>query len=164
MVWPDHKLLKWARNGGVDPLDEKLINPTSIDLRLGHEMMGKEDFGQVTFSLTGGQDHLIRARSTFLCHTLETVCIPRDTIGLLTLKSSRGRDFWSLHHMGLFDPGFKGQAVCEITFHKDVYVTLGMPFVQLILMDISWGGVKASYDEKADSHYMNSKGAQGSNV
>lgn len=159
MIWPDHMLHDWAMTGGVEPFDSSHINPASIDLTLGNEIFVRGK-GTEHFSLKKDVIALNPLESARV-HTAEVVKMPINTGGLITLKSSRGRQMWNMNHVGWVDPGFHGQLVFEILNTSDdrMKLELGMKFIQLILVSIGFGGPQTSYDRKENTHYMGSRGA-----
>ncbi len=111
MVWSDNKIKPWAINGGITPFDEKLVNPASLDLRIGNQIREPHEMWR-RFSDIDIQNHIDNGTiddlpkwgepktfDTFwlfpkrfvLCHSLEFVQIPLDVACILVLKSSWGR-------------------------------------------------------------------------
>lgn len=106
MIWNDRLIREWAETGGVTPYAAELVNPASLDLRLGEQiripqqcwsLLGGETVGKktpatqlwqepetfTTFTLWPG--HLV------LCHSLEYTRIPPSACATLLCKSSTGR-------------------------------------------------------------------------
>jgi dCTP deaminase len=71
-----------------------------------------------------------------LLDTMETVRIPNDCCGMLSLKSSMGRIGLEHMHAGFFDPGFIGTATLEVYVAAPwpVIIEQGQRIVQLTLM------------------------------
>lgn len=126
MIWNDSKIREWASNGGVTPYDDGLVNPASLDLRLGHfirrhhpiwerlsviDMRQKIEDGTIEHLPKWGVaepfkvEWLMPGEFTLL-HSLEAVCIPPSAASILVLKSSKGRDGYNHSHSGWGDPGF----------------------------------------------------------
>jgi deoxycytidine triphosphate deaminase len=126
MIWNDRMIKEWASTGGVTPYDGTLVNPASLDLRLGYtirrphpiwDRLSTVDIDQkikdgtidtlpkwgdpVTFEV----DYLKRFDFALL-HSFEFVCIPTVAASVLFLKSSKGRDGMNHSHSGWGDPGF----------------------------------------------------------
>jgi len=126
MVWSDNKIKPWASSGGITPFDEKLVNPASLDLRIGNQIREPHEMWR-RFSDIDIQNHIDNGTiddlpkwgepktfDTFwlfpkrfvLCHSLEFVQIPVDVACILVLKSSWGRRGLNHSHSGWGDPGF----------------------------------------------------------
>jgi deoxycytidine triphosphate deaminase len=126
MIWNDRKIYEWASTGGVTPYANDLVNPASLDLRLGNmirrpdpiwDRLSTVDIDQkiadgsirdlpkwgepIEFSSTW-----LKRGEFVLLHSLEFVCIPPHAASILVLKSSRGRDGMNHSHSGWGDPGF----------------------------------------------------------
>jgi len=111
MIWNDSRIAEWAASGGVTPFDETLVNPASLDLRIGNQIREPHEMWR-RFSDIDIQHHIDNGTiddlpkwgepktfDTFwlfpkrfvLCHSLEFVQIPLDVACILVLKSSWGR-------------------------------------------------------------------------
>ena len=158
MIWNDKKLRRWAEGGGVTPYDEKMINPTSIDLRLGNSFRRlitdrraryvwsePEYFEEIPFD----------ANDFILCHSMEITNIPNDATAFLYLKSSMGRRGIEHLHAGFGDAGFRGQWTFELINHFPEHRTLtaGQPIAQLILLDCH------EPENPYSGHYQDQRGA-----
>jgi len=126
MIWNDSMIAKWAAAGGITPFDETLVNPASLDLRIGNQIREPHEMWR-RFSDIDIQNHIDNGTiddlpkwgepktfDTFwlfpkrfvLCHSLEFVQIPLDVSCILVLKSSWGRKGLNHSHSGWGDPGF----------------------------------------------------------
>ena len=126
MIWNDSAIAKWAAAGGITPFDETLVNPASLDLRIGNQIREPHEMWR-RFSDIDIQHHIDNGTidglpkwgepktfDTFwlfpkrfvLCHSLEFVQIPLDVACILVLKSSWGRKGLNHSHSGWGDPGF----------------------------------------------------------
>ena len=126
MIWNDSAIAKWAAAGGITPFDETLVNPASLDLRIGNQIREPHEMWR-RFSDIDIQNHIDNGTiddlpkwgepktfDTFwlfpkrfvLCHSLEFVQIPVDAACILVLKSSWGRKGLNHSHSGWGDPGF----------------------------------------------------------
>lgn len=155
MIEPDYRLRVIASDL-IQPYTCELVNPASVDLRLGNvirrprwvwrnpvtrplawllsskDPKAKPDqfWGQAVtferFTLWPGQ--------FVLCHSLETVGIPLTHVGILYSKSSTGRVGLEHLHAGYADPGFVGQLTFEFSNMAPWPVTLtaGQPLMQLV--------------------------------
>jgi len=130
MIWNDNMIRDWASNGGVTPFDDNMVNPASLDLRLGDELREPHPiWGQMTREemnekiADGSIDDLPKwgepvkftkyylmprgmGNHFVLCSSLEFVNIPNDMAALLFSKSSVGRIGVEHLHAGYGDPGW----------------------------------------------------------
>lgn len=130
MIWNDSKIKQWASSGGVIPYDEALVNPASLDLRLGNmirephkvwsylstaDMLAKIKDGSIKQLPHWGDDFAFEEYwlmpkghgvNFILCHSLEFVNIPDDMAAVLYSKSSTGRRGVEHLHAGYGDPGW----------------------------------------------------------
>lgn len=153
MIWNDSTIRQWAETGGVTPFDPKMINPASLDLRLGNQIR----IPQQCWSLLGGEtvgkktpaDHLWQSPAEFdrftlwpghlvLCHSLEYTNIPPQACAMLLSKSSTGRLGLEHLHAGWGDPGFSGQWVFELKNLAPwpVELVAGEAYMQLVFMSM----------------------------
>lgn len=164
MVWNDAMLAEYAQvHGLVEPFAPELVNPCSIDLRLGNtmripdKMWSYKDSGAWAMFEYNVNDptvdkELPRWEDSFefthywlmpgqfvLCHSLEYVRIPTNAAALLFSKSSTGRKGLEHLHAGLGDAGFEGQWVFE--FHNvapwPVLLEAGKRYMQMQLYDLN---------------------------
>lgn len=126
MIIPDYKIAAWAGDGGVTPYDPNLVNPASLDLRLGNEIRLPHAIWQ-TLSVEAQcmlhdlnllkliprwgepmsfSTYLLKPREFVLCASLEFVNLPDDMAALLYSKSSAGRRGIEHLHAGFGDPGW----------------------------------------------------------
>lgn len=126
MIWNDTRIKEWASSGGITPYDEALVNPASLDLRLGNMIrephkvwshlsvvdMQKKILDNSIEGLPHWDDafefgtYWLYPHKFVLCHSLELVQIPPDVASILVLKSSQGRLGLNHSHSGWGDPGF----------------------------------------------------------
>jgi deoxycytidine triphosphate deaminase len=118
MIWNDRRIREWAETGGVAPYADDLVNPASLDLRLGGmirrhhplwerlsviDMRQKIEDGTIEQlpkwgdSTAFGIEWLMPGEFALL-HSLEAVCIPPSAASILVLKSSKGRDGYNHSH------------------------------------------------------------------
>jgi dCTP deaminase len=113
MVLSDLSLWKLLNELIRDP-DPDLVNPASIDIRVGPEMLlevGPERFK--TMDLTTGPVHL-QPGDFALVPTLEWLMVPNGYAVELTLKSSRARQGYGQSTALWLDPGWCGVGTMEI--------------------------------------------------
>lgn len=115
----DTNLKAWASNGGVFPYNPSLVNPASIDLRLGNQIRLPRWYWVFPFRRLANrlnlprwsepisfEKYLLMPGEFVLCSSLEATRIPDDTLAILLSKSSTGRRGIEHLHAGLGDPGF----------------------------------------------------------
>ena len=117
---------------GIEPLkDEKQIQPSSVDLRLGDEFKvfkvirkpyidpkDEEDVSSYMESTTvkEGEAFIIHPNEFALATTLEYVKLPDDLVARVEGRSSMGRLGVTMHvTAGFIDPGFEGKITLEIS-------------------------------------------------
>lgn len=143
----------------VTPFDATLVNPASIDLRLGCEYR-RWGNGDWMHQLTAPVGHrIVMAPGEFLlCCSLETVNIPLDACAALYSKSSTGRRGIEHLHAGWIDPGFCGQLTWELknVTTSPVVLEVGAPLMQLVVTALI-APAATSYAERG--RYQHQKGA-----
>ena len=142
----------------IDPYDVSLINPVSVDLRLGSSVRMYENTpgrgpldcrDQASLQAYGyseiTDDGLVLwPGHLYLMHTLERVST-HYFVPILDGKSSIGRLGIQVHMTaGFGDPGFDGQYTLEVTTVYPVRVYAGMRFCQMRFHMIA--GEVALYD------------------
>lgn len=156
----------------ISPFDESLINPSSLDVRLGKK------FSQVqpryiniqptqpgTFITEEvGEDRFILQPGDMVLSTLaEHIGLPSDISATLKGKSSLARLGIDNSSYGAWiDPGWEGDLVIEVANHGKHPIVLdsGMKIGQLIFYKHC--PAQVPYNEKSTSRYMNQSGVQGS--
>jgi dCTP deaminase len=115
----DWQLANRCRNGLVTPFDQELVNPASVDLRLGDTLLIESVEGPElkTYPLSQHSQedpYLLRPGQFVLACTMETVHLTADVGAQFLLKSSRARE--GLNHLmaGWIDPGFRGALTLEL--------------------------------------------------
>lgn len=162
MILRDAELLEWAVDN-VTPFDRELLNPASLDLRLGDTIKVPMFYwyipGICDIAFVLGwrrwaaskqfQEHYLSPGSFVLCHSLETTEIPTDCAAILFSKSSIGRRGIEHLHAGYGDPGFIGQWTMELKNMAPWFNTLeaGQPLMQLVLEQMTGHAINP-YDGK----------------
>jgi len=131
-VLPDRELIKWGQMlGGVIPFEYENVNPASIDLRIGKNILDlrtgteKEIEDHVVFEIVPGD--------AILATTVEYIKMPIDCCGVLYLKSSIARSGLDHALAGFVDPGFEGELTMELHSHRPVNLGAGQRIIQLVL-------------------------------
>ena len=140
MILPDFEIRRLCEAGMVEPFDPALVNPASLDVRLGHTLLieGAESRAMVQFPfhLHSEEDpYLMVAGQFVLAPTLEFVRVPETCNAQFVLKSSRARE--GIEHLlaGYLDPGFHGVVTLELHNSRQLHavpIWPGMKIGQLV--------------------------------
>lgn len=131
MLANDRIIIEWARAGGVTPFDPVLVNPASLDLRLGGEFIVLD-----TGDRFSTNEITILPGKAILATTLEYIIMPSIYAGAVYLKSSMAR--LGLDHAlaGWVDPGFHGELTLEFHSHTPITLRKGQKVCQLALFKL----------------------------
>jgi dCTP deaminase len=137
----------------VDPFDPKMIQPSSVDVRLDRFFRVFENHRYEVIDPSIEQSELTREVAVapedfFILHpgefvlasTYEVITLPDDIAGRLEGKSSLGRLGLLTHSTaGFIDPGFSGHITLELSNVANLPVKLypGMKIGQLCLIKLS---------------------------
>jgi len=148
----------------VTPYDPALVNPASIDLRLGdHLLIESCEKGFVEYRLNSHSEEnpfLFRPGEFVLAPSLETINMPDDLIGEVILKSSMARQGMDHLKAGFCDPGWHGSKLTmelrNVSQLQVIPLWPGMRIVQIkltllsILPDVSYSQCgRYNNDQKA---------------
>ena len=118
----DWQIKARCEGGMVEGFDETLINPASLDVRLGGTLLieSAESPELVPYPLhqhDATTPYLLRPGQFALAQTVEVFNLPDDIAAQFMLKSSRARE--GLEHLmaGYADPGFNG-SVMTLELHN----------------------------------------------
>ena len=135
MILPDVLLREYldSRLLVVDPLAETAVQPNSIDVRLGPELLVGTPDGWREHHLIDNGPLRLHQGAFILGSTLEWVELPNTMTAVLAGKSSTARRGIQVESAGLVDAGWKGQLTLEIVMLAPVpdFLTVGMPIGQL---------------------------------
>jgi dCTP deaminase len=153
----------------VEPWDPGLVQPASVDLRLGNSFRvfhnhrtSAIDLRDPPTNLTehvtaeDGQPFVIHPGEFVLGVTVEHVAIPDDIVARIEGKSSLGRLGLIVHATaGFVDPGFEGTLTLEITNLTRVPIKLypGLPIAQLSFMELDQPAQVPYGSPELGSHY-----------
>jgi dCTP deaminase len=153
----------------VEPFDDTMVQPASIDLRLGssfrvfhNHRIGAIDLADPPKNLTehveidDGESFVIHPGEFVLGRTQEHVELPDDVVARIEGKSSLGRLGLIVHATaGFVDPGFKGTLTLEITNLTRVPIILwpGKPIAQLSFMALDQPAQRPYGHPDLGSHY-----------
>lgn len=122
MILADHEIHARCEAGMVAPFDPALVNPASLDVRLGNRILIESAVSPelVPLSLADhseAEPFLLLPGQFVLAQTLETFSLPEDIAAQFVLKSSRARE--GLEHLlaGYCDPGWHG-SVLTLELHN----------------------------------------------
>lgn len=131
----------------IDPFDDDLVQPSSVDLRLDHRVLVFRDQAGAVLDVreptddfmemreyAPGEPIILRPREFVLGSTVERVTVPDYLVGRLEGRSSLGRLGIVVHSTaGYVDPGFSGRITLEISNLATVPVALypGMRIAQI---------------------------------
>jgi dCTP deaminase len=154
----------------IEPWDPALVQPASVDLRLGDSFRVFEnhkvtaiDLREPPTNLTkevtiaDGDPFAIHPGEFVLGRTLEHVRIPDDVVARIEGKSSLGRLGLIVHATaGFVDPGFEGTLTLEITNLTRVPIKLyaGLPIAQLSFMALDAPAEHPYGSAALGSHYQ----------
>jgi len=138
---------------GIDPFDDSLVQPSSVDVRLdnlfrvfNNTRYTHIDPAQQQDELTSlvqadeGEPFVLHPGEFVLGATLERCTLPDDLAGRLEGKSSLGRLGLLTHSTaGFIDPGFAGHITLELSNVANLPITLwpGMKIGQLGLLRLT---------------------------
>ena len=122
MILADFQITARCHGGMVSPFDPALVNPASLDVRLGDTLLieSAESLELVPYPLAGHTEqnpYLLKPGQFVLACTVETFHLPNDIAAQFMLKSSRARS--GLEHLmaGYCDPGWHG-SVLTLELHN----------------------------------------------
>lgn len=131
----DHQIRALCRQIGlVEPFDPDLINPASIDVTLGPEILVENDNGSFTSISIKNNDFYMPPGAFVLAATAEYIRVPNNLEAVFQLKSSRGREGYEHALAGYIDPGFHGRVTLELSNlrrFKELPLRAGMRIGQL---------------------------------
>ena len=154
----------------IDPWDPDMVQPASVDLRLGDSFRVFHNHLAPAIDLDRPPEHLtelimIRPDESFVIHpgefvlgaTLERVELPDDVVARIEGKSSLGRLGLIVHATaGFVDPGFAGTLTLEITNLTRIPIILwpGKPIAQLSFMALDAPAERPYGSPELGSHYQ----------
>src|SRR6478609_6038333 len=150
-VLSDGTILQLVRDGRIriDPWDPALVQPASVDLRLGDSFRVFHNYRASVIDLRRPPENLteevtVGAEESFVIHpgefclgrTLEWVELPDDIVARIEGKSSLGRLGLIVHApAGFCDPGWKVTLTPELNNHTRVPIT---PYPGLLIAQLSF--------------------------
>ena len=164
----------------IDPLDESLIQPSSVDVRISHlfrvfrnHTRGVIDVKHDTRDLTeliempvddrgvGTDPFMLHPGEFVLGSTLERIAVPDDLVGRVEGKSSLGRLGLLIHSTaGFIDAGFDGHITLELANVASLPITLypGMKIGQVSFMQMTEPAERPYGSGATGSKYQGQRG------
>jgi dCTP deaminase len=168
-VLSDLEIISLCSSGAIEDWSEDLINPASLDVRLGSGLMievaGQKDLLHVDISSrTEKNPYRLTPGEFVLAETHETFKkIPDHICAQFALKSSRAREGYENLLAGWIDPGFCNSKLTlelvNVRRHYDLPLYPGLKIGQIIFMRMSEVPLK-SYSKTG--RYNGDVGVQGS--
>ena len=142
MVLSDRTIRRLIAEGriGVEPLDQGLIQPSSIDVRVDRFFRVFRNARYAYIDVKGGEAFILHPGEFVLGSTLERVTLPDDLVARLEGKSSLGRLGLLIHSTaGFVDPGWDGHVTLELSNVANLPITLyaGMKIGQLSFVQLT---------------------------
>src|ERR1700744_2781593 len=179
-VLSDQTIIDLVQEGRIriEPWDETLVQPASIDLRLGdsfrvfhNHLTSAIDLRRPPENQT--EEVVVPAGETFVIHpgefclgrTLEWVELPDDIVARIEGKSSLGRLGLIVHATaGFCDPGWKGTLTLELNNLTRVPIILrpGLEIAQLSFMTLDRPAQRPYGSPDLGSHYQGQRAATAS--
>ena len=154
----------------IEPWDPRMVQPASIDLKLGpsfrvfhNHRIKTIDLADPPRDLTehvqldNGDTFVIHPGEFVLGQTQESVELPEDIVARIEGKSSLGRLGLIVHATaGFVDPSFRGTLTLEVTNFNSVPIVLrpGLPIAQLSLMALDAPAERPYGHPELGSHYQ----------
>ena len=151
----------------VEPFRKELVNPASIDVLLGSNLLVESQSGELEpveiASKTKNDPFWLEPGAFCLAQTQETFNLPNDIAAKFALKSSRAREGYNHMLAGWCDPGWHGSVLTlELTNAKrfsSLPLYPGLKIGQMVFYRMS-AKPRASYAETG--HYNNHDKVMGS--
>ena len=155
MVLSDRTIRRLLEEGeiGIDPYDESLLQPSSVDVRVDRFFRVFHNNRYPFIDVKREQEELtslveIDDETPFMLHpgefvlgsTLERVTLPDDLVARLEGKSSLGRLGLLIHSTaGFIDPGWDGHVTLELSNVANLPITVypGMKIGQLSFVQLT---------------------------
>ncbi len=162
----------------IDPWDERLVQPASVDLRLGDSFRVFHNHRASAIDLRSPPENLteevlVEEGESFVIHpgefclgrTLEWVELPDDVVARIEGKSSLGRLGLIVHATaGFCDPGWKGTLTLELNNLTRIPIKLypGIEIAQLSFMGLDRPARRPYGSAELGSHYQGQRAATAS--
>jgi dCTP deaminase len=158
----------------IDPYDESLLQPSSVDVRVDRYFrvfhnarypfidvkLPQEELTELV-EVADDQAFILHPGEFVLGSTLERVKLPDDLVARLEGKSSLGRLGLLIHSTaGFIDPGWDGHVTLELSNVANLPITIyhGMKIGQVSFMQLSEPATAPYGSEGFGSKYQGQKG------
>jgi len=176
MVLSDRTIRRLIAEGhiGVDPYEESLLQPSSVDVRVDRYFRVFRNARYPFIDVKEQQEDLtelieIEPETPFILHpgefvlgsTLERVRLPDDLVARLEGKSSLGRLGLLIHSTaGFIDPGWDGHVTLELSNVANLPITIyyAMKIGQLSFMQLTEAAERPYGSGGLGSKYQGQKG------
>ncbi len=173
----DGTIIRLVQEGRIrlDPWDPAMVQPASVDLRLGNSFRVFHNHRVTSVDLRTPppgltEEVVIGPDETFVIHpgefclgtTLERVELPDDIVARVEGKSSIGRLGLIVHATaGFCDPGWRGALTLEFNnlMRVPIELSAGLPIAQLSFMTLDRPALRPYGDPALGSHYQDQSGA-----
>ena len=153
----------------IEPLEERQIQPASVDIRLGNTFSVVEDSSagiidlerEIRYKTIETEKYLLLPGQFVLATTMEYIALPEDLTAFVEGRSSLGRMGLFIQNAGWVDPGFRGEITLELynANRCAIELTAGRRVGQLVFAWMDAPALKP-YNGK----YQGQRGATGSRV
>jgi dCTP deaminase len=176
VVLSDRTIRRLLEEGaiGVEPYDETLLQPSSIDVRVDRYFrvfrnslypfidvkQEQEDLTELV-EIADETPFILHPGEFVLASTLETIRLADDLVARLEGKSSLGRLGLLIHSTaGFIDPGWDGHVTLELSNVANLPITIyhGMKIGQLSFMQLSEAAERPYGSGGLGSKYQGQKG------
>lgn len=158
-----------------DPYDPDLVQPASVDVRLGRQFrvmrntrlthidpITVDDALMESLEVPDGEPFVLHPGEFALGHTAETLGLPDNIVGVVNGKSSLGRLGVQVHATaGFVDPGFHGVIVLELSNVSTLPILLrpGMKVAQMVFQHLDRSAERPYGHPGLGSKYQGQQGA-----
>ncbi len=182
MIFSDRTIREALASGRIviDPFEASYVQPSSVDLRVGHAFRVFENHRYALIDPKAEQPELTKqveatAEEPFMLHpgefvlgsTLETVRLSDDVVARLEGKSSLGRLGLLIHSTaGFVDPGFQGHLTLELSNVANLPIAIypGMKIGQISFYALSTPAEHPYGTAEAGSKYQGQRGPTASRI
>ena len=124
MILSDKAIMSMLQEGtlSISPLQDRQIQPASVDIRLGNTFSIVEDSSAPILTFTQemaykemhAEKYLLLPGQFVLATTMEYIRLPDDLTAFVEGRSSLGRMGLFIQNAGWVDPGFSGEITLEL--------------------------------------------------
>ena len=171
MILSDQTILRMLEEKSlvIEPLEERQIQPASVDIRLGNTFSVVEDSSagiidlerEIRYKTIETDKYLLLPGQFVLATTMEYIALPEDLTAFVEGRSSLGRMGLFIQNAGWVDPGFRGEITLELynANRCAIELTAGRRVGQLV-----FARMDAPAQKPYDGKYQGQRGATGSRV